>query len=34
VLIGNTQVWQTAAEGTRLIFIDGGDEDDMDLEDF
>jgi len=29
-----TQVWQTAAEGTRLIFIDGGDEDDMELEDF
>lgn len=28
-----TQVWQTAAEGTRLVFIEGGDEDvDMDEE--
>jgi len=25
---GIKQVWQTAAEGTRLIFIEGGDEDD------
>lgn len=28
------QIWQTASEGTRLVFIDAGEDDDMSDEDF
>ena len=28
----NKQVWQTAAEGTQLVFIEAGDDIDMDDE--
>lgn len=30
MLMSSYQVWQTAADGTRLVFIDAGD-DDMDM---
>ena len=28
----DSQVWQTAAEGTRLVFIESGDDDDVDMD--
>jgi DNA replication licensing factor MCM7 len=34
VMIYELQIWQTAAEGTRLVFIETGDDFDMDDEDF
>lgn len=30
-MLTTSQVWQTAADGTRLVFIEVGDEDDMDM---
>jgi DNA replication licensing factor MCM7 len=33
-MIYELQIWQTAAEGTRLVFIETGDDFDMDDEDF